>query len=160
MASAHGRAARQSRSPGKPRPSGLMWDPFRGSLRLYVAHGCHELRLRYELAAYARLGRELEHPAHDVELYRLQDELIAGKHRPLEARIVYAGEEKKRFGVVAFTARHVGKDRRHLRHRLDDEHARHHRVAGKVALEKRLVHRHVLDRLDALPHFALEYAVD
>src|SRR5437879_9558183 len=58
-----------------------------GSLRLHVAYGRHEPRLRDELAADARPGRELEHAAHDVELYRLEDELVAGKHRPLEARI-------------------------------------------------------------------------
>src|SRR6266566_8912189 len=114
-------------------------------LRLHVAHGRHELRLRYELAADTRFGRELEHAAHDVELHRLQHELIAEEHRPLEARVVDASEEKQRLGVVALAARHVGEDRRHLRHRLDDEHARHDRVAGKVALKKRLVQRHVLD---------------
>ena len=32
-----------------------------------------------------------------------------------------------------------------LSHRLDDEHARHHRVAGEVALEEGLVDRHLLD---------------
>src|SRR5256712_7317848 len=129
-------------------------------LRLYVAHGRHELRLRHELGADARPGRELEHAAHDIQLYRFEDQLVPGKHWPLETGIVDAGEEEQRFGVVALAARHVGEDRRHLRHRLDDEHARHHRIAGKVALEKRLVQRHVLDGLDALPHVALEHAVD
>src|SRR6266404_5031102 len=68
-------------------------------LRPYVAHGRHELRLRYELAADARLGRELEHAAHDVELPRLEHELIAGEHRPLETRVVNAGKEEQRFFV-------------------------------------------------------------
>ena len=66
-----------------------------GSLRLHVAHGRHEPRLRDELAADARPGRELEHAAHDIELYRLEDQLVAGKHRPLEASIVDAGEEEQ-----------------------------------------------------------------
>ena len=38
----------------------------------------------------------------------------------------------------------------HLRHGFDDQHAGHHRKVGKVPLEERLVHRHVLDADDAV----------
>ena len=43
-----------------------------------------------------------------------------------------------------------------LRHRLEDQHARHHRVAREVALEELLVEGDVLDADDALARLELE----
>ena len=47
-----------------------------------------------------------------------------------------------------------------LRHRLEDQHARHHRAVREMADEERLVDRDVLERLDALARFDLEHPVD
>src|SRR5687768_2883147 len=48
----------------------------------------------------------------------------------------------------------------HLRHRLDDEHARHDRMTGVVALKERLVDSDVLDADNALARLELDDAVD
>src|SRR6266567_3094344 len=113
------------------------WTP---AIELYlnVAHSRHELRLGDQLVADARLGGELVDTPHDVELDRLEHQLIAREHRSLESRVIDAREEQQRFGVMALAARDIGEDGRDLRHRFDHEHARHHRVAGKVTLEERL----------------------
>src|SRR5207248_2511307 len=130
-------------------------------LDLDVADRSHELRFRHELFAHGRLGRELEHASHDVELDRLEHELVAREHRTLEAGVVDAREEEQRALVVTFSPHHVGEDCRYLRHRFDDQHAREHRVTRKVALEEGLVEGHVLDRLDALAgDVALQHAID
>src|SRR6266571_4490212 len=48
----------------------------------------------------------------------------------------------------------------HLGHRLDDQDARHDRVAGEVALEERLVEGDVLDADHALPLLDLQDPID
>ena len=62
---------------------------------------------------------------------------------------------------MTLTPHHIGEDRRYLRHRFDHHHAREYRVAREVALEERLVERHVLDGLDTLAgDVALQHAID
>ena len=57
-----------------------------------------------------------------------EDQLVAGLDRPLEARAVDADEVVDRL-VVGLAAHGLeGQDRRRLRQRLDDQHARHHRM--------------------------------
>ena len=69
----------------------------------------------------------------------LELELVAGHHRLLEARAVDADEVVDRLAVVLVPVRLERQDRRGLRHRLDDQHARHHRVVREMPLEERLV---------------------
>jgi hypothetical protein len=67
----------------------------------------------------------------------VDDQLVAGPDRLLEARIVDADEVVHRV-VVGLDAHGLeGQYRRRLRHRLDDQHARHHRMVRVVPRERR-----------------------
>ncbi len=90
---------------------------------------------------------------------RRQDELIAGHDRTAKARLVDADEVHAGIGVGDHVGADVGQQPRHLRERFDDEHARHHRPAGKVTGEVRLVEADVLQRADALAAHALEHPI-
>ena len=70
-------------------------------------------------------------PARDADRVDLEAQLVARHHLPPEARVVDAGEEEQRVAAGAGARRLVGEDRRRLRQRLDDQHAGHHREAGK-----------------------------
>ena len=83
-----------------------------------------------------------------------------GDHGLLEAGRVDAREVEERPVAFLRLQRHEGEDRAGLRQRLDDQHARHHRMAREVAHEERLVDRDVLQRDDALARHELEHAVD
>ena len=87
----------------------------------------------------------------------LETQLVAGQHRAAELRLVDADE------VHELPLRIVDRvEEQHaagLRHRLDDEHRRHDRMAREVALEERLVDGDVLDADDALALLELEDAV-
>ena len=54
-----------------------------------------------------------------------------------EARVIDADEVVGIVVVGRVSLRLELEDRRRLRERLDDEHTRHHRVMGKVSLERR-----------------------
>src|SRR6185436_6300273 len=46
-----------------------------------------------------------------------------------------------------------------LRHRFDDEHARHDRIPWEMSLKERLIDAHVLDAYDPLPVLDLKNAI-
>ena len=70
---------------------------------------------------------------------------VARHHRLAEAGLVDRHEEHQFAGMgIAEMIEHQGA--RGLGHGLDQQHARHHRLAGKMALEERLVDGDVLDR--------------
>src|ERR1700686_4241947 len=109
-----------------------------------VAHdhrGKH--RFRHQLAA--NLGAAFEFP--DIAAIALLGdadmETVAGHHGPAKPGVVDAHE----IDELAFRRRPEGMDDEHrggLRHRLDDQHARHHRTAREMALEIVFVDRDVL----------------
>jgi glutamate carboxypeptidase len=78
----------------------------------------------------------------------LNAKLVARAHLFAEFRFLHRRQQHQ-FGVpVGDAAQH--QDTRHLRHRLYDEHARHHRKIGEMPREKRLIDGDILDADDAL----------
>jgi len=147
----HNSRRRHARASAKENPTG------RGStfiVELPLVEGPVERYNRFNGgdAAHAdRVRSLLQHLA-------LQAELIAGNHRAAEARLVDATEEEELAVAVLEAAQE--EHRAALRHRFHDQHARHHRRAGEVALEELLVGRDVLDADDLLSFLELEDAVD
>ena len=101
-------------------------------------------------ASAIKLSPTLARPSNFQTLPRLallgdmDIEPVAGEHRAAEPRIVDAHEIDElalRFRPERMHDQH----RRGLRHRLDDQHARHHRPRREMALKIILVDRHVLD---------------
>ena len=94
-------------------------------------------------------------PAHgDVEL-----EPIARHHLTAELGVVHAAKP----GTAGRSRRGRAVENQeacHLRERLDHEHARHERRAGKVALKEFLVDGDVLDRHDAAARLEQRDGVD
>ena len=69
---------------------------------------------------------------------------VSGEYRAAEARIV-DGHEVDQLALGLRPQRVNDQNGRGLRHRLDDQHARHNRAGRKVTLKIRLVDRDVLD---------------
>ena len=89
----------------------------------------------------------------------MQMQLIAWHHRPLEARAVDADKIVDRL-VIGFAAeRPEREDGRRLRQGFENQHPRHHRVVGKVAVEKRLVHTDVFERMNMLARLDIDHPV-
>ena len=86
-----------------------------------------------------------------------QRQLVARLDDPLEAHVVDPGEERELAAVLLERERG---DRARLRERLDHDHARHDRPAGKVAGEEPLVAGHPLARDDAHARLELEHLVE
>src|SRR6185437_11559804 len=119
-----------------------------------LAQRAEELGLADDGVADLRDGVELADAA------ALAAQRVARDHRLLEARAVDAHEVVDPAPVVLVSEALEGEHRRGLRHRLHDEDAGHHRVVREVPREERLVHRHVLDRDEALVLLVLDHAVD
>ncbi len=81
----------------------------------------------------------------DVDHVDLNLQLVARQHGTAETRVRDTRQKKQRsrFDVAK---RHVAEHAAGLRHRLDDEHARHDRLAREMTLEERFVDGDVLKR--------------
>src|SRR3990172_13008892 len=127
---------------------------------LLVHQRRHHFGLAHHVAVHvgdplhaARLAAELDH-------LELAAELVSRHNRPAEFHVVERHEvDHLALVVLAGHERHE-QHPADLRHRFDDQHARHHGVAGEVPLEERLVVRDVLDPDDALLLLDLEDPVD
>src|SRR5574343_658847 len=115
-----------------------------------LAHRAHQLGLGGELAVHAGLGRVLVDACLGTQDLGFDDELVTRLDRALETGTVDAGEVHHRVLARVGLHRGEGQQRRGLGHRLEDQHARHHRAVREVAHEEGLVHRHVLQGDDAL----------
>ena len=107
------------------------------------------------------LGDTVEPPEVSAPLDELdaQHELIARPHRLLEARLLDTDEIENPdafFRRSGFVREHSAR----LGQRFDDQHARHHGVAGEVPLEVRLVRADVLHGDDRLARHDVEHTVD
>src|SRR6056297_101957 len=102
------------------------------------------------------------HAAHHALLANVEMELIAGYHGAVEARLVDLDQVEKLLRPAGLFARKVRQTTGSLGHGFQDQHARHHRVARKMALEKMLVDGHVLDRVDLgrIFHRPVDHPVD
>ena len=83
--------------------------------------------------------------------------------RHLEAEPVAGHDLLSELGVLHAAQRHApaGKQqRRHLSERLDHQHARHQRRAGKVPLKELFVDGDVLDRHDPAARLVLDDVID
>ena len=112
-----------------------------------------------QLAVDRRLAAELTDRAPILRHFDMQVEQAARFNRRSEFCAVDTHEidELARVGEVhRFHSQHPGG----LRHRFDDQHARHDWARGKMALEKGFVDRHRLDRMDRLVWHQRHHAVD
>jgi hypothetical protein len=89
-----------------------------------------------------------------------QAQRVTGHDRFFEPSIVDPDEvvDQALVGPMLFTVKR--QDRAGLRHRLDDQHPRHHRVMREMALEVRLVDRDILESSQMLARLAGEHPVD
>ena len=74
-----------------------------------------------------------------VSISHVEREDVARLDDALEAAVVDPGEERDLAAVLLLDEH---RDRARLRHRLDDQHAGHHRPLGKVAREPPVVRVH------------------
>src|SRR5258706_5305204 len=118
-----------------------------------------DFRLRRDFSI--DLGDALHFPERSapLEARELEPELVAGLDGPLEFHLVQAGQNEDILAVAA-APRDISENRRDLGHRLADQHARHHRMVGKMALKKTLVGGYVFDADDPLVPFDLDDPVD
>ena len=101
-----------------------------------------------KLAVHVCLAFHLSRARAEAHYSHFDTNLIARRHGTPEFGAVDAGENRQlRMPVLQLRKQ---KHRSCLRHRLHDQHAGHQRMAGEVALKKRLVHGHVLDGDHAL----------
>src|SRR5690606_3758751 len=118
----------------------------------------HHFGFDRELAVHEAFTAHLAHmTAHGQDL-DLETDLVARCHRPSPLHVIERHEVHDLLFDVRYRAHH--QQAADLRHGLDDEHTGHHRVAGIVALEERLVDRDVLDADDAPIRFILDDPVD
>src|SRR5580658_8986714 len=102
-----------------------------------------EGRLGDELIIDLGFALELPDIAAMLLLCDMDADHVAGDDRTAETRVIDAHEiDELAFGARAKRMHH--QHGRRLRHRLDDEDARHHRALREVALEEGLVDRYVL----------------
>ncbi len=100
--------------------------------------GAEEFGLRCGFAVDLRLALEEAHVAHRALLLNFEAQLIARHDDAVEARVVDL-DEIEDAGVLSLRRRRkLDEHAAGLRHRFDDEHARHHRMAWEVALEELL----------------------
>src|SRR5678816_2603329 len=91
-----------------------------------------------------RLGPEAPDASAIAHLLDVIMNGVARNDRTAEACLVYRHEIDERRILELFDVAHA-KRAGGLRHAFDEEHARHNRIARKMALEVRLVRGHVLD---------------
>lgn len=131
--------------------------PLDVALAITAVHRERQRAARSEVALDVRRRPTLaDRPADALQLTD-QVEHVTGLDEALEAHIVDARKEREPATVLIF--REDG-DGARLRHRLDDQDARHDRPAGKVALEVPLVGANALARDDARARLELEHLVD
>src|SRR4029453_11347750 len=123
------------------------------------AHGAHELGLAGQFLAHAGNAVELENARLRAAQGHIHHQLVAGSNRTLETGGVDAGEVVNGLFIECDVQGCERQQRRGLGHGFQHQHARHHGPVREVANEKRLVDRHVLERLDALAFFDFEHAV-
>src|SRR5207253_9596224 len=107
-----------------------------------LAQGAEELGFGGDGIADLGDGGELRRAAAGAALVDLDGEGVAGRHGALEARAVDADEVVDPLAVVLVAEALQRQHRGGLRHRLHDEHSRHHRVMREVPGKERLVHRY------------------
>src|SRR5438094_8493695 len=93
---------------------------------------------RRDLAVDDRLARKLPDAGPALHLLDMKLETVARKDRPAEPDVI----DRHEVDQLAFRLLAVGRDHKNgggLRHRLDDQHTRHHRLGREVALEAWLV---------------------
>src|SRR5437667_6523822 len=129
-------------------------------LGLEFAQRSQQLGFRNQRLADAGAHRKFADAAHQTDLGRLQQELVARTHLALETGVVEPGEKDQRLAVRAPAQRLVDQNHRNLRQRLDNHDAGHYRIIREVALKERLVDGDVLDRLDGFARHAFEHSVN
>ena len=89
--------------------------------------------------------------------FGLRDELVARDDGVLEFDMLHAAEHRD---LAAMLLRIQHRDAADLRHGLEDQDARHDRMAGEMTDELRLDHRDVLDACRRLERLNLEDAIN
>src|SRR5690606_26075206 len=135
----------------------LAWMPAAASISA-LGFRAEDLRAGDLLAVDARHAFEQGHVAdHALELHA-QLQAIARHDHAAELRVVDLDQIEHLAGGVG-DLRELGQQAAGLRQRLDHQHAGHHRLARKMALEERLVGGHVLEAADVRPMLELDHPV-
>ena len=103
----------------------------------------HQRRFGDDLAVDRSRALHLGDRVFQAQQLHFNAQLIAWHDRPAKARFFDGREEHHLAARVRSDI--TDQDASYLRHRFDNQHARHNRIAGKVAYEMRLVDRDVLD---------------
>src|ERR1700712_5641508 len=119
-----------------------------------VPHRCRHLRLTHKLSLDVRLAARTTDQSPYLDYRDLEPQLVARQDGAPEAHAIDPGKVDDFFLRMFKSSHH--EHPAHLRHRLDDEHARHDRVARKVAAKERLVDGDVLDADNPCPGLHLD----
>src|SRR5579864_9298286 len=145
-------------APGSTWAKGWMWLVMARVSRSQVHPGGGQHRLGRQVAVHQRLAGQPAVAAADAHDVDLEADLVSRHHRAPELGVGDAGQvEELAAPLLDQLQQHQGTG---LRHRLDQQHPGHHRLAGEVAGEERLVDGDVLDRHQPLARLVLEDAVD
>src|SRR5690606_24779496 len=118
----------------------------------------HQLGFDGELAVHVPGAPHLTHVPSELEHLELEADLVARRHRPAPLHVVEC-HEIDRLPLDVLHRFHE-QETADLSHRLDDQHARHHRMTRVVTLEEGLVDRDVLETDDALARLEFDDPVD
>ncbi len=134
---------------------------FRGGVAwlksIAIDHPAHEGGFGAELAIDGGSAFEFAEIAAPENQVHLKAQLVAGNDRTAEARVVHGHEVEQFF--VAVGNFEQAKQAAGLRHGFDDQHARHDRFAGEMALEIGFVDADVFDADDTFQRFDLQDAI-
>ena len=107
--------------------------------------------------------------AHGGDTAHLGDRIFAAKHFHFDAQLIAGYNRLAEFSLLDRGEKHdfvfrqridaADEDTAHLRHRLHDQNAGHHRETGKVTVKVRLVDRHILDAYNGIA-IDLKNAID
>src|SRR5207244_11330403 len=105
---------------------------FRRS-RIAIHHLAHQRRLRGELSVHHRFAFEFAEITTPREDVHFNSQLFSWHHRTPESRAVYRDKEEQL--VLAVRNLQQQQQTACLRHRFDDQHTRHDRLAGEMTLK-------------------------
>ena len=118
----------------------------------------HDFGIGGQLAIDLCLTTHALHARADAQRGNFEDQSVTGNYGPAKARFFDAGEQHEL--LIAILDLTKSQHRANLRERFDDEHARHYRRAGKVALKIRLVNAYLLDADDSFARHEFDNAID
>src|SRR5687768_11173509 len=124
---------------------------------LAVYHSCQHLSLHDNTAIDGTHTFHARHRAPQLQYVHFEQNLVSRHDRPPPLHFVERHEVHDLGCRVLHHGHHENST--DLRHRLDQQYARHNRLPGKVSLKERLVDGHVLQAYNPLPRLELDDTV-